>query len=323
MKTINNLISKRNNDIKLFTPGPGSLLKENILGLRPCFGRNDNDYKRIQNFVINKISKISGQKKTVALQGSGSLAIEIMCLNFLTGNVTIINTGYYSDRLNFICKQLKKKKRIKSLEYIHWKNIKNIKKKTNWIFYCPTETSIGLHIPIREVWKISKKMKSKLMLDATASIGLEKDHNLADVLSFSSCKGLFGLTGGSFISYKIKPNYYKNSFYLNIYNHELKKMTGPYHTICSLYHVLKNYSRIRQSVFNNKKIFINKMKKNLVFLKKNQPKLCTYVNKKIKRKSKKIILYESRSKISGSVVNHLGELHLGKNAKGKILNYIY
>ena len=100
-------------------------------------------------------------------------------------------------------------------------------------------------------------------------------------------------------------------------------MTGPYHTICSLYHVLKNYSRIRQSVFNNKKIFINKMKKNLVFLKKNQPKLCTYVNKKIKRKSKKIILYESRSKISGSVVNHLGELHLGKKAKGKILNYIY
>ena len=229
---------QRNNDIKLFTPGPGSLVKENIMGLRPCFGRNDKDYKKIQNFVINKISRISGQK-TVALQGSGSLAIEIMCLNFLYGNVTVINTGYYSDRLNFICKQLKKKKKIKSLEYIHWKNIKNIKKKTNWIFYCPTETSIGLHITIKEVCKISKKIKSKLMLDATASIGLEKNHNLADVLSFSSCKGLFGLTGGSFISYKIKPNYYTNSFYLNIYNHELKKMTGPYHTICSLYYVLK------------------------------------------------------------------------------------
>ena len=43
----------------------------------------------------------------------------------------------------------------------------------------------------------------------------------------------------------------------------------------------------------------------------------------MKSKSKKIILYESRAKISGSVVNHLGELHLGKKAKGKILNYIY
>ena len=56
---------------------------------------------------VNKISRISGQKKTVALQGSGSLAIEIMCLNFLYGNVTVINTGYYSDRLYFICKQNK------------------------------------------------------------------------------------------------------------------------------------------------------------------------------------------------------------------------
>ena len=38
-------------------------------------------------------------------------------------------------------------------------------------------------------------------------------------------------------------------------------MTGPYHTICSLYHVLKNYKKIRQSVLNNKKIFLSKMKK--------------------------------------------------------------
>ena len=31
------------------------------------------------------------------------------------------------------------------------------------------------------------------MLDATASFGLE-NHKLADVFSYSSCKGLFGLT---------------------------------------------------------------------------------------------------------------------------------
>ena len=30
--------------------------------------------------------------------------------------------------------------------------------------------------------------------DATASIGLEENHDLADLLAFSSCKGLFGLT---------------------------------------------------------------------------------------------------------------------------------
>lgn len=157
MKTINNFISKRNNDIKLFTPGPGSLVKENIMGLRPCFGRNDKDYKKIQNFVINKISRISGQKKTVALQGSGSLAIEIMCLNFLYGNVTVINTGYYSDRLNFICKQLKKKKKIKSLEYIHWKNIKNIKKKLIGFFIAQQKLALDCTFQLRKFGKFQKK----------------------------------------------------------------------------------------------------------------------------------------------------------------------
>ena len=33
------------------------------------------------------------------------------------------------------------------------------------------------------------------MLDATASIGLEDEHELADLIAYSSCKGLFGLTG--------------------------------------------------------------------------------------------------------------------------------
>ena len=149
--------------------------------------------------------------------------------------------------------------------------------------YCPTETSLGLHIPIKEIWKVARKVKSKLMLDATASFGLEKDHHYADVLSCSSCKGLFGLTGATFISYKIKPNYYKNSFYLNLFNHENKKMTGPYHTIGSLYYVLKNYNKIKYSVIKNKKIFLKKMKKYLVFPNNNQPLLCTRVKKELKR----------------------------------------
>lgn len=323
MKNLNNFITKKNKEINLFTPGPGSLLAENIYGISPCFGRNDKNYKKIEKFVLNKITKMGGQKKTAAIQGSGSLGIEIMCLNFLKGNITIIKTGYYSDRLIFICKQLKKIGRIKKLETVNWKNLDLINKRTNWILYCPTETSLGLHIPIKEIWKIARKVKSKLMLDATASFGLEKDHHYADVLSCSSCKGLFGLTGATFISYKIKPNYYKNSFYLNLFNHENKKMTGPYHTIGSLYYVLKNYNKIKYSVIKNKKIFLKKMKKYLVFPNNNQPLLCTRVKKELKRKNNKVILYKSRLKITGSVVNHLGELHLKKSAKGKILDLIY
>ena len=62
---------------------------------------------------------------------------------------------------------------------------------------CPVETSIGYKIPILKIQWIKKRCKSKLALDATASIGLEKNHEYADVLGYSSCKGLFGLTGAA------------------------------------------------------------------------------------------------------------------------------
>ena len=54
----------------------------------------------------------------------------------------------------------------------------------------------------------------------------------------------------------------------------------------------------------------------------NQPNLCTLINKKIKSLNKNIVLYQSRANIKGSVVCHLGEVHLKKKAKGKIINFI-
>ena len=80
------------------------------------------------------------------------------------------------------------------------------------------------------------------MLDATASIGLEIGHELSDAMAYSSCKGLFGLTGASFISFNEMPSNEIDSFYLNLASHLDRKMTGPYHSICSLYYVLKNLS---------------------------------------------------------------------------------
>ena len=161
------------------------------------------------------------------------------------------------------------------------------------------------------------------MLDATASFPLDKGHHLADVLSYSSCKGLCGLTGASFINYNCKPRYYKNSFYLNLLNHENKKMTGPYHTILSLKNIVSNYSLFKKSIQINKKKFLKKFSTYLIYKKENQPTLCTYVDKDIKTKSKNVILYKSRSKIKGSVISHLGEVHLKDKAQGKIIDSLY
>ena len=320
---IKNFISKNNSENKLFTPGPSSLSEENIFGLEPSFGRNDIKYKKVEKFVISKIKKLSGQKNIAFLQGSASLALEIAIHNFIYGKVLLINTGVYSDRLLKMLKHFKssQKKKIK-IETSDWKSISSIKKKYDWIISCVTETSMGFKIPINELHELKKKTSSKLFLDATASIGLEKDHKLGNVMCFSSCKGLFGLTGASFICYSENPKNSVKSFYFDINSHLNHLMTGPYHIIGSLYHVLKNYNQFKYSVEINKKKFLEKFGNLSPYLKKNQPLICTHITKKIFKKNSNTILYKPRSKLKGSIICHLGEVHLKKYSKGDILKNI-
>ena len=319
---IKDFVNLKNKKI-VFTPGPGSLLEENIIGLAPYFGRGDLDYLKIEKSVLENLKKISGLKKIVPFQGSGSLAIEIALQNFIYGKILIVNTGYYSERLNLILKNLKYNfKKIKKIEIISWKEIKNIKKNYNWICASPVETSIGLKIPIKELNYLKKRCHSKLMLDATGSIGLESGHNYADVATFSSCKGLFGLTGASFVAYNEKPKNKVRSFYMDINTHINKKLTGPYHTIGSLYHVLKEYNKFKNAVKKNKLKFLKDNKESLAYPLKNQPLLCTYSKITYQNKNKNIIIYKSRKKIVGSVVSHLGETYLKNDSKGLIQKHL-
>ena len=319
--SIRNFVIKQNKIKQLLTPGPASLLPENIKNLKPCFGRGDDDYLKIEKKVMNMLKKISSHKFIASLQGSASLALEILTSNFLYGKILIIDTGVYSERIKNMSKFYKKSfKKIKSIDSIKWNNISKVKKKYDWIFACPTETSIALKIPIKWLHKLKKKCKAQLALDATASIGLERDHHLADVIAYSSCKGLFGLTGASFVAFNNLPKNKVNSFYLNIFNHLEKKMTGPYHTILSLYDVLKSYKQFKHSVITNKKKIIKLMGENLVYPRENQPLLCTYIKKKLTSNNKKIIFYKTRANLKGTIICHLGEVHLKKKARGKILD---
>ena len=323
MKTVKNFINNKNLKKRLFTPGPASLLYENITSIEPCFGRGDYQYQKIEDNVLNRLKKFTNHRNIARMQGSASFALEVMINNFIYGKVLIIKTGIYSDRLLSMSTASKVNfKKIKKIDYIDYKNISEISRSYDWVMGCPVETSVGLKIPISKLNKLKKRCKAKLALDATASIGLEKDHNFADVLGYSSCKGLFGLTGGAFVAFNSSPNNMINQFNLNIYNHLEKKMTGPYHAICSLNDVLKSYSDFKYAVVANKKFFLKKMQHYLSYSISEQPNLCTLINKKIIKKDKKTILYESRADISGSVVCHLGEVHLKRKAKGKIINSI-
>ena len=58
--------------------------------------------------------------------------------------------------------------------------MKKISGKFDWVFPV-IQKLVSFKIEIKKVKDI-KKFKSKLMLDATASVGLEENHDLADVI---------------------------------------------------------------------------------------------------------------------------------------------
>lgn len=320
-ESIDSFVTERNAEKLLFTAGPAALLPENLTGLRPCFGRGDADYVAVEARVMAALQKMSGHANIVRMQGSASLALEIMALNFLYGRVLIVQSGYYSQRLSWLAKSaLRRIAQVMEVREVEWEELDQIAGSFDWVFACYTETSCGLKLPIEKLRATAERLSAKLMLDATASIGLEHQHELADVISYSSCKGLFGLTGAAFVASHEAPSVEVDSFYLSMSSHAEKMMTGPYHAIASLDDVLADHHSFREAVLENKRVFTKRMTRYLTHPNEQQPLLCTHVRCKVSSKDKRAILYSPRTDFGGSVVCHLGEVHLGPAARGEILS---
>ena len=303
-------VEKANKEKSIYSAGPASLLEENIKFLQPCFGRGDKIYLEAEEFVLNYLSELTTHKNIVRLQGSATLALEIALLNFCRGKLLIIDTGYYSDRLKKISEKicLNNGSKVTSISHKEIQNISN--NNYDWIIACYTETSIGLKLNIHDLKKLANKTNAQLFLDATASIGIEINHHFADVICYSSCKGLFGLTGSSFIAFReqeiLDP---ENSYYLSLKMHMNKGVTGPYHTILSLYGVFQNYKKYLQRLDKWHKCFLKVFENNLVHEIKHQPKLCTLLDSKIFYYKKNPVPYQPRININGSVICHIGQIH--------------
>ena len=307
---------KVNRNKPLFTPGPAAISEENLNGLGPAFGRGDSKFKGIESEVENWLMKLSGKSNVLSLQGSGSLACEIAVNNFLHGEILVIKSGFYSDRLYQMISQ---KFSSHSIDYREYKEISKIEKNYQWVVACYVETSNAFKLDLHVLNDLALKCNSKLLIDATASIGLEKDHYLADVICFSSCKGLFGLTGAAFIAFEEKPSD-KNceSFYLDFQTHYNHLITGPYHALQSLVNVIPVHEQMVNSVRKNKEVFLEKFKNYIVHAESNQPLIATLVNAKIISSDENAILYSPRKVTSGSIISHLGEVYLKHKAKGKL-----
>jgi cytidyltransferase-like protein len=307
----------------LFTAGPGSLAVENLLGLEPCFGRGDRQYQAIEDRVLSKLRQMSGHDNIARVQGSASLALEIAVRNFVSGRVLLINTGYYADRLVSFCKTAKARGIISELDVLPYASRATAQGRYDWVITVYTETSTGLFNDIRPIKALTERLGARLLVDATGSIGLEDNHELGDVIAYSSCKGLFGLTGAAFVAYNVEPTVEESSFFLRLASHVERKMTGPYHAICSLDRVLEKHEDFRSAVRTGKDVFCRRYSNRLVLPPEEQPLLCTLLRGKVLPLDDNVVLYEPRSLEPGTaVVCHLGEGYLGRSAKGDIYSRI-
>ncbi len=308
-RELDDFVKKANLSKNIYTAGPSSLISSALTEIKPCFGRNDMKYQEAKEFVIKYLRKMTSHQNLVALQGSATLAIEIAIANFCRGKILLIDTGYYSKRILNI---LEKQNYIdpNNIDYHSYQNISRLPRDNyDWILCCYTETSCAFKVEINLIKKIALDLNAKLFLDATASIGLENNHKLADVICYSSCKGLFGLTGGSFIAYNDLEIHPTNSIYLDINTHLSNLVTGPYHQILSLYGVLQNYSIYLKRVKKWHKYFLEIFNKNLIYDKKNQPILCTLLNCKVEYLEINPIIYKPRMDNNGEVICHIGQVH--------------
>ena len=295
-------ITQKNNRKLMLTPGPAVVLHENLQYLKPLFGRGDDEYTSMSESVTNWIKRLSGQDEVVSMQGSATLALELAAHSFVSGKILLVSTGYYSDRLEKLlpngCE----------LTICKYEELDSIKGNFNWVLCAYTETSVAFKVDLESIKNKANECKAKLYVDATGSIGLEDNHQLADVMAFSSCKGLFGLTGAGFVAYKSNLNPKDlNAFYFNLNTHKNKMTTGPYHAIASLYGVIEKHNIFKQRVVNSKNAILEKYHN--IVRESNQPLLCTYLKGEVVPNDNSIVLYSPRSELSGSVICHFGEIH--------------
>ena len=295
-------ITQINNQKLMLTPGPAVVLEENIEHIKPLFGRGDDEYTLMSGDVIKWIKKISGQDEVVMAQGSATFALELAAHSFVSDKVLLISTGYYSDRLELL---LPKSCNVTVCNY---DSLGHINENFDWVMCAYTETSVAFKVDLEMIKEKANECNAKLYVDATGSIGLERGHELADVMAFSSCKGLFGLTGACFVAYKnnLKPLTTDN-FYFNLETQINKKVTGPYHAIASLYGVMSIHDKFRKRVINSKNAVLEKWPH--LVRDSNQPLLCTYIEGQVSKVDDNVVLYSPRSDLTGSVVCHFGELH--------------
>ncbi|GEM_PF-759924 len=328
-RSVYSIVEKRNSMKCLLTPGPTNLHPQNLLDLTPVFSRGDDHYSEVTKRVLAAIGKRAGQTDIAAMQGSATTAIEVATSNFLKGNVVVVLSGYYSERMLAMIKIKQERLGLGEVVGIDYEQFIASGQGLNnfdWLVASYTETADAFLADLEKLKSIASGRKAKLMIDATGSINLEENHELADVNMFSSCKGLGGLTGAGFITYNQSLlddlNAVPKEFILDLFTYIDKKTTSPAHTLLSLDSVSNNFAANGAKVRQGKAAFMDRYG-NKLFRRENQPNLCTKVKDADLQIPENMVGYSPRTASPGcQVVCHLFEQFPSNRSTGAVYDLL-
>jgi cytidyltransferase-like protein len=334
---LNSIVIGRNSQKALLTPGPTNLHPENLLDIQPVFSRSDEHYQEVTARVLESIRALAGQDTIAAVPGSATTAIEVATSNFLNGHVLVLTTGYYSRRILEMVKLKQQSLALDSVENVDWATFEKMSEenaasdtnKFDWVVCAYTETADAFALDLKLVKKFADAHGARLMVDATGSINLEDNHELADVAMFSSNKGLGGLTGAGFITFnkavRPKSGAGKLPFILDLNTYLDKLTTSPAHTLLSLDTVSTRFAEHKNLMRQSKRQFMEIYREFLVRPEdsKHQPYLCTKVQDANIELPEWIVGYQPRTVEPGcQVVCHLFEQYPSNRAVGDVYRRI-
>jgi glycerol-3-phosphate cytidylyltransferase len=143
----------------MLTPGPAALLYENVAGLKPVFGRGDDEFTALSARVHNWLLELSGQDEIISMQGSATMALELGVRNLVSGRMLLIDTGYYADRMaGFTTADT-------AVDRVSYTELAGVTGAYDWVVCCYTETSCAFKADLGYIRSEADRLGARLFLE--------------------------------------------------------------------------------------------------------------------------------------------------------------
>ncbi len=196
----------RPRDYVLFNPGPVNLhprIKETLFDVELC--HRQPEFRELWMRVRDRLYKAAGltpqTHRLSLLHGSGALAVDASLVSLVRHRVLVIENGVYGERMRKTLEGIE----AAAVETLSWGwgappdldylATRLEKFKPDWVTVVHHETTTGLLNPLEPIANLVKRTGARLLVDAVGSFAAHQVDTRADVICFSSNRGLESLPG--------------------------------------------------------------------------------------------------------------------------------